>query len=266
MFDRRIVVRGGGDLGSGAAVRLRRCGFPVAILESARPLAIRRTVSFAEAVYEGHARVEEVAAVRITARDLADWSWGASEVPVLVDPTGQTLATIGPYAVVDAILAKRNTGTTREMAPVVIGLGPGFVAGNDVHAVVETNRGPDLGRVIWSGCSEPNSGVPGPVGGRSAERVLRAPLGGVVRIVRDIGAIVDEGETVCYVDHEPVRAPFRSLVRGLARDGLLVAPGLKIGDLDPRLDPSVCTRVSDKSLAVAGGVLEAVLAKMVKHE
>jgi xanthine dehydrogenase accessory factor len=161
---------------------------------------------------------------------------------------------------VDAILAKRNTGTCLDMATLVIGLGPGFVAGGSVHAVVETNRGPDLGRVIWCGTCEPNTGEPARVQGVGLERVLRAPVSGALRISREIGEIVDEGDVLARIGAESIKAGFRSLVRGLARDGLYVQKGMKVGDIDPRLDPSLCTRVSDKSLAIAGGVLEAVLA------
>jgi xanthine dehydrogenase accessory factor len=156
-------------------------------------------------------------------------------------------------------MAKRNTGTRIDMAPVVIALGPGFDAGSEVHAVVETNRGPHLGRVIWRGSAEPDTGDPAPVSGRGLSRVLRAPAAGRLHAARSIGDIVEEGDVLATVDGKPLRADFRGLIRGMARDGLMVETGMKIGDLDPRIDPSLCRVVSDKALAVAGGVLEAIL-------
>lgn len=255
-----VAVRGGGDLGSGVALRLWRCGFQVVVLETARPLAVRRTVAFAEAVYRGEVQVEEARGVLVPAisrriearRDV---------ITVVVDPLASAIQDLRPRVVVDAIMAKRNTGTLRGMAPRVIGLGPGFIAGDTVHAVVETNRGPHLGRVIWSGSAQPNTGSPGEVFGRGNDRVLRAPAGGVLRARHQIGDLVDEGEVIACVDGVPLRAAFRGLVRGLLRDGLEVPAKMKVGDLDPRLDPALCYLVSDKALAVAGGVLEAILAR-----
>lgn len=261
MFDVLVAVRGGGDLGSGVALRLVRTGFRVVILERARPLAVRRSVSFGEAVYEGGVQVEELIG-RLAKAHEAREIMGAGEIPVVVDPAAEALSGLRPYALVDAILAKRNTGTTRTMAPLVVGLGPGFSAGKDVHAVIETNRGPRLGRVIWKGQAEPDTGWPGPVAGQSGSRVLRAPVSGVLRTCASIGDIVEEGATVASVAGMSIHAGFRGLVRGLARDGLEVTAGMKVGDIDPRLDPGLCTLVSDKALAVAGGVLEALLVSL----
>jgi xanthine dehydrogenase accessory factor len=184
------------------------------------------------------------------------------DIAVLRDPEASSLQALRPAAVVDAIMAKRTTGTSRAMAPFVVGLGPGFNAVRDVDAVVETNRGPDLGRVIWAGEAEANTGEPGPVAGRTASRVLRAPASGRLLALRSIGDIVREGEPVAEVDGQIVRAGFLGLVRGLARDGLTVERGMKIGDIDPRLEPSLTHRVSDKALAVAGGVLEALMMRL----
>jgi xanthine dehydrogenase accessory factor len=247
-------------MGTGVAVRLWRSGFDVVALETPCPLAVRRTVSFSEAVFEGQAHVEEVIAVRARSAQEAMQILDDGAVPVLVDREGASIGTLRPGAVVDAILAKRNTGTTKEMAPLVIGLGPGFAAGEDVHAVIETNRGPDLGRIFWRGRAEANTGRPSPILGHSEARVLRAPVGGEVRESKRIGEIVDEGEAVAEVGGVPVRAVFRGVLRGLLRSGTSVNAGLKIGDVDPRLDPTLCYRVSDKSLAIAGGVLEALMA------
>lgn len=260
MPDNLVVVRGGGDLGTGVALRLWRCGLKVIILETPRPVAVRRSVSFAEAVYEGQMAVEEVSGVLVTIADLLEG--GVRErLLVAVDPEARSLPELAPCAVVDAIMAKRNVGTRLEMASTVIALGPGFRAGRDVHAVVETNRGPHLGRVIWCGCAQLNTGSPGEVGGQAANRVLRAPNNGVLRTQRSIGDIVDAGDLIAEVDGTVIVAPFRSLLRGLIRDGMEVTSYMKIGDIDPRLDPSLCTLVSDKALAVAGGVLEAILSR-----
>jgi xanthine dehydrogenase accessory factor len=259
MFEEIVAIRGGGDLGSGVALRLWRSGFRVAVLEIDEPIAVRRTVSFSEAIYDRVAKVEEATGHRVAKTEMAR-AWDRQEVPVVVDPGASCLSALKPYCVVDAILAKRNTGTRIDMATLVIGLGPGFVAGGSVHAVVETNRGPDLGRVIWCGTSEPNTGEPARVRGGGLERVLRAPAAGTLRLSCEIGEIVDEGDVLANIGAESIKAGFRSLVRGLARDGLYVQKGMKVGDIDPRLDPSLCTRVSDKSLAIAGGVVEALLA------
>jgi xanthine dehydrogenase accessory factor len=259
MFDRMVVVRGGGDLGSGVALRLWRVGFPVVVLESPNPVAVRRSVAFAEAVYDGCASVEEAESQLVASTDDVPAVLGQRQVPVLVDPEATALGALAPCAVVDAIMAKRNTGTSIDMAPVVIGLGPGFDAGSDVHAVVETNRGPHLGRVIWRGSAEPDTGDPASVSGRGMSRVLRAPTAGRLHALRSIGDIVEEEAVLATVNGTPLRAAFRGLIRGLAREGLMVETGMKIGDLDPRIDPSLCLVVSDKALAVAGGVLETIL-------
>lgn len=256
----RVVIRGGGDLGSGIAVRLRRCGLDIVILETDAPLAVRRAVAFSEAVYAGEQRVEGVRGVLTSAAGVAA-AFRAGDIPVLVDAEAHLLPELRADAVVDAVVAKRNVGTHRGMAATVVGVGPGFHAGVDVHAVVETQRGPRLGRVLWTGSAEPDTGVPGPVEGRGAERVLRAPRDGAVSAVRGIGEVVAAGDVVAQVAGAPVTAPFDSVVRGLLREGTRVRAGLKIGDLDPRLDPALAYLVSDKALAVAGGVLEAILAR-----
>lgn len=246
-------------MGTGVAVRLWRSGFDVVALESARPLAVRRTVAFSEAVYEGRVQVEEVVARRADSSDEARHVLSAGAVPVLIDPEGASITALRPDAAVDAILAKRNTGTTPGMASLVIGLGPGFVAGEDVHAVVETNRGPDLGRVLWRGSAESDTGRPSPILGQAESRVLRAPVDGEVEALKQIGDIVDAGDPIARVAGLPVCASFRGVLRGMLRSGTKVPAGLKIGDVDPRPDTTLCYRVSDKSLAIAGGVLEALM-------
>lgn len=254
-----VVVKGGGDLGTGVAWRLHRCGFRVLVTETAQPTVIRRAVAFASAVYEGTITVDGITARLATDDAGMAAAWAAGEVPVLVDPEGAVIQRLWPDAVVDAVMAKRNTGTRITDAPVVVALGPGFTAGVDCHAVVETNRGHDLGRVILEGSAEPNTGVPGSVGGESARRVLRAPTEGVFRAARTIGDRVRVGEVVAYTDDAPIRSPLDGVVRGLLHDGLRTHTGMKVGDVDPRGVVSHCFTVSDKALAIAGGVVEAIL-------
>jgi len=254
-----IVIRGGGDLGSGVAHRLQQARYGVVILEIAQPTVIRRRVAFASAVYDGEITVEGVKAVRVDDAPMARRAVSQGMIPVLVDPDGHTLADLQPAAIVDARLAKRNLGTRPTDAPVVIGLGPGFVAGSDVHAVIETQRGHDVGRVIYAGAAAPDTGVPGGVGGEDARRVLRAPLAGVVHGTREIGAAIKAGEIVGYVDDAPVAAPINGVLRGIIHDGVAVFAGLKIGDIDPRGIVDYCFTISDKARAIGGGVLEALL-------
>lgn len=255
-----ILMRGGGDLATGVALRLKRAGFPLAVLELPRPLVVRRAVALASAVHQGSIEVEGVRGVLASSVEAARaLLWDDHTVPVLVDPTGETLSAFAPTVLVDARMAKRNIDTRMDQAPLVVALGPGFEAGRDCHAVVETNRGHWLGRVYWQGSAEPDTGTPGVVAGHGAERVLRAPVAGTVRALTEIGQQVDAGQVVAEVEGVPVRAPFPGVVRGLIADGTQVPAGLKIGDIDPRGKREHCFTVSDKALAVGGGVLEAVL-------
>jgi xanthine dehydrogenase accessory factor len=254
--DELVVVRGGGDLGTGTAWRLHRAGFPVVVLELERPLTVRRTVAFSTAVTSGSITVEAVEAVLVDDPDAAVRTTGKAVAVIVTDtvPAFPTAVSI----VVDARLAKRPLDTRREMAPLVIGLGPGFVAGEHAHAVIETNRGNRLGAVIWQGSAEPNTGTPGTIGGESEHRVLRADADGAVRWQVEIGDLVAEGDRLGVIDDHAVTAPLTGVVRGLISEGP-VKVGLKVGDIDPRGDPSVCYEISDKSRSVAGGVLEAVM-------
>ncbi len=255
----QVVVKGGGDLGTGVAWRLHRCGFRVLVTETSQPTVIRRAVAFASAVYEGAVTVDGVAA-RLVEDDAGIAAcWAAGEVGVLVDPEATVIRRLRPGAVVDAILAKRNLSTHITDAPVVVALGPGFTAGVDCHAVVETSRGHNLGRVLLEGNAEPNTGSPGSVGGESGRRVLRAPAEGAFRAERAIGDLVKTGEVVAYADDAPVSSQLDGVVRGLLHDGLLVHAGMKVGDVDPRGVVSHCFTISDKALAVGGGVVEAIL-------
>lgn len=251
------LIKGAGDLATGVALRLFRSGFAVVMTEIARPTVVRRAVAFAEAVCEGRTTVEGVDGMR--ADDTAHVSCLLDEgvIPVIVDPKAAVRHEIGPVLLVDAVVAKRNTGTHMTDAPAVVGLGPGFVAGRDVHAVIETKRGPTLGRVITEGEALPNTGIPGDIGGFSEERVLRSPIVGVFRGVHDIGDRVRLDEVVGYVGDVPIRSRLDGVVHGLLRTGLEVPLGFKVGDIDPRATRQECFMVSDKALAVAGGVLEA---------
>jgi xanthine dehydrogenase accessory factor len=254
-----VAIRGGGDLASGVAYRLVKAGFPVIIVELPRPLAIRRAVVFASAVYDGEITIEGLTARRVERVDQVPGVLAAGITPVLVDEGGATFAELRPAVIVDARMAKRNLGTTREDAPLVIALGPGFVAGHDCHAVIETNRGHFLGRVIWQGAAEPDTGQPGAVKGHIADRVLRAPADGHVAARVAIGDNLRQGEEIGSVADVPILAPFDGVLRGLIHPSVPVVQGMKIGDLDPRGQRDHCFLISEKSLAVGGGVLEAIL-------
>lgn len=257
-MNRLIVVKGAGDMATGIAHRLVRSGFRVVTTEIVQPTVIRRTVAFAEAIYSGEVAVEGVKAVKASQEEVLQ-VLAAGKVPVLVDPEGTVIKSLRPWAVVDAIMAKRNIGTRLTDASVVVGVGPGFTAGEDVHAVVESMRGHYLGRVILSGQAIPNTGIPGEIGGYSKERILRAPCAGIFRAERAIGAEVAAGEVVARVNQQPVLAAIAGVLRGLLHAGIRVETGMKIGDIDPRCQPEHCFTISDKARAIAGGVLEALL-------
>lgn len=254
-----VYMRGAGDIATGIALRLHRAGFDVVMADTAEPTCIRRTVAFSEAIRLGGARVEDVTArlARDAREALAIIASG--EIAVMVDPQARLLATLKPDAVVDAILAKKNLGTSIDMAPTVIGVGPGFTAGVDCHAVVETKRGHYLGRVIREGSAIPNTGVPGIIGGHGAERVLRAPTAGAFEPLAQIGDAVRAGDVVGRVAGKPMLATIDGVLRGLLAPGVQTHEGMKAGDVDPRGNAEFCTTVSDKASAVGGGVLEAIL-------
>ena len=274
-----IVVRGAGDLATGTIHRLKKAGFRLLVLEAEHPAAIRRQVALSEAVYAGSARVEDVEAVRMDV-DLAEKKnrkelleqemeriWKKDGVPVLVDPAGLSIAALRPAVVVDAILAKKNLGTTKEMAPLVIALGPGFTAGEDVDVGIETKRGHNLGRVIRSGSAVPNTGIPGIIGGYGKERVMHAQAEGILRNVASIGDIVEARAVIAEIETEngtvPVEASLSGLLRGLIRDGYPVTKGFKIADIDPRKEElQNCFTISDKARCIAGSVLEVICGEL----
>jgi len=265
LHDRPVLIRGAGDLASGVAWRLHRCGFPVVMTEIERPLVVRRTVSFAEAAFAGQATVEGITAQRAADGAQARRLLAAGVIPLLIDPAAACRAELHPAVMVDAIMAKANTGTTLDDAPLVVALGPGFTAGIDCHAVIETNRGHDLGRVIWQGGAEPDTRTPGEVGGYKGARVLRAPADGHVHSRAAIGDPVQEGAVIAQIDGAPIVAPFDGVLRGIVHPSVLVHTGMKIGDLDARAERRYCFTISEKSLAIAGGVLEAILTSRAQN-
>lgn len=259
-----IIVRGGGDLATGTIYKLVKSGFEVLILETENPSAIRRNVAFSEAVYQGSQTVEDMTCFLADSMQQAELWLKEGKLTLLIAPKGEAIAQLKPLAVVDAILAKKNLGTDRSMAPITVGLGPGFTAGTDVDAVVETKRGHNLGRVIWEGCAAPNTGIPGVIGGYGKERVIHAPAKGILRNVRKITDTVCKGETIAVIETEngnvPVEATIDGILRGLIRDGYPVTVGFKIADIDPRSEEyNNCFTISDKARCIAGGVLEAIL-------
>jgi xanthine dehydrogenase accessory factor len=259
-----VLIRGGGDLASGVAYRLFRAGLRVVITELSQPLAVRRLVCFSEAVYTGEWTVEGITARKVadptdTLRVLQVLTKG--QIPVLVDPEGVSIKALHPHVVVDARMLKQRVPLIQSPIKLIVGLGPGFVAGENCHAVVETNRGHMLGRVIWKGAPQPDTGLPDAVLDRRAERVLRSPGEGILQTYVEIGEHVEIGQPIAEVAGKQILAPFKGVLRGLLRSGHPVTPGLKVGDVDPRDDPRYCTLISDKSLAVGGGVLEAILSR-----
>ena len=255
------MIKGAGDLATGTAVRLHRAGFRVVMTDIARPTAVRRTVAFCQCMYDGTAQVEGIAARRVETAEEAAACLTAGEVPVLADPEARIRTELPFDALVDAILAKRNLGTALTDAPIVLALGPGFTAGVDCHGVVETKRGHYLGRLILAGSAIPNTGVPGIIKGYGTERLLRAPTDGYLLPVRKIGDEVSVGEVVGYVGGVEVCARVDGVLRGLIHPRVRVTNGLKIGDVDPRGDPSHCWSITDKALAIAGGVLEVIMSR-----
>jgi len=260
-----VLIRGAGEQASGVAHRLFKGGFKICLTEIAEPLAVRREVCYCEAVYDGEKAVEGVTAQRIGHPEDMDRLWKEGKIPLLIDPENRIRETLKPRVIIDAILAKRNVGTAMTDAPLVIGLGPGFVAGKDVHLVIETNRGHDLGRLIFTGEAEPNTGIPGDIAGYGIERVLRATADGIFHNIRAIGDNVSPGDVIAEVEGKPVKTVIAGVVRGLLRDGIHVTEGLKAGDVDPRAKRGACFTISDKARALGGAALEAILFQLPRQ-
>lgn len=260
LMEKLVIVRGGGDLATGTIHKLHRSGFAVVILETEKPSAIRRNVALSEAVYDNIAIVEDLSAVRVVNWDDAVAIIQSGGVPLMIDPQAALLKTVKPMALVDAIIAKKNLGTHRNMAPITVALGPGFEAGKDVDIVIETARGHNLGRLIFDGFAKKNTGIPGPIGGYDKERVIHAPVGGTVLNIRKISDIVEAGEPIALIGETAVPATISGVLRGLIRNGYEVTKGFKIADIDPRIEEKEnCFTISDKARCLAGSVLEAIL-------
>ena len=264
MNNNLVIVRGGGDIASGTIMKLYKCGYSVLVLETPTPSSIRRNVSFSEAVYENTQTVEDVTCYLAKDINEAKDFLAQGKLTMLVDPECKCLNEFSAVALVDAILAKKNLGTNKTMAPITIALGPGFTAGSDVNAVIETMRGHSLGRVIYEGTAIKNTGVPGKIAGFDKERVIHSPADGILKNVHHITDLVKEGEVIANIESPngttPVQATIDGLLRGLIRDGYPVTKGFKIADIDPRADEyNNCFTISDKARCIAGGVLEAIL-------
>lgn len=259
-----VLIRGGGDVGSGVAVKLFNCGFPVVVTEIQEPLVVRRSIAFANCVYEGCCEIEKVSGKLVVNYDKIIESIASGTVPVIVDPDGLAIKKLKPDIVIDAVMAKRNILTKMNNANIVIGLGPGFTAGVDVDAVIETQSGHYLGRVIYNGKAADDTGIPCNIEGYTNERVFRAPCDGIIQNVVDIGDIVEKGQLLCRVNGVEVRSQLDGVVRGIIHDGLAVVKGLKLGDVDHRGDAQYNHYISDKIRNIAGGVLEAVLVLLQK--
>lgn len=264
-----VIVRGGGDIATGTIYKLYQCGFRVLVLETENPSAIRRNVAFSEAVYNGTQKVEGLTCTLAKTVEEAVSLLEQGKLTMLIDPSGDCIRQLCPMAVVDGILAKKNLGTHKDMASITVALGPGFTAGVDVDAVIETMRGHSLGRVIYEGEAIKNTGIPGVIAGFSKERVIHCPAAGVMRNVKKITDTVEKGETIALIETKegdiPVIATIDGLLRGLIRDGYPVTKGFKISDIDPRLQEfENCFTISDKARCIAGGVVEAIL--HLKHK
>lgn len=258
--ERSILIRGAGEMATGVACTLYRANFRrILMLEIPHPLAIRRRVSFCEAIHDQATSVEGIEAVRVSGESELEKAWGGGKIAVSVDPEGESVRLYRPDVLVDATLAKRNLGISMEDAPLVVALGPGFAAGRDCHVVVETNRGHDLGRLIRAGSAEADTGIPGDISGYRAERVLRAPAAGIFHAVRGIGDPVRAGDLVGTIGTDEVITPIAGVLRGLIRPDSRVSAGLKIGDVDPRGEVAYCDTLSEKARTLGGSVLEAML-------
>jgi xanthine dehydrogenase accessory factor len=261
-----VLIRGAGEMATGVAWTLARCHFKVVLLEAPQPLAVRRLVSFCEAVYESPKTVEGVQALLVTSPREVEAAWQSGQIPLLIDPEMAMAAELKPAVLVDAIMAKKQSPPLRDKAPLVVGLGPGFTAGRDAHAVIETNRGHNLGRVLYRGEAEPDTGRPGNIGGFSVERVLRASAEGRMGNIKEIGDQVEKDETVATVAGQPIRSQITGVLRGLIRDGTSVVAGMKVGDVDPRGVREYCATISEKARAIGGGVLAAIVQSFNKPE
>lgn len=270
-MNKPIIVRGGGDLATGTIALLVRCGYDVLVLETDAPTAIRTQVSFSQAMYDGQSQVEEIVCQKADSLDQALELLKTDHIAILADPLAKSVDIIQPDVLIDAIMAKKNLGTTRAMAPVTIALGPGFEAGVDVDYVIETKRGHNLGRVYTEGSAAPNTGIPGVIGGYGKERVIHAPAYGILRNKSKIGDVLEKDDPVAVIEtaqgNIEVRAPFHGLLRGILPDGFEVFEGLKMADLDPRIEEQKnCSTISDKARTISAGVIQAMMQGLNGHD
>lgn len=259
-----VIIRGGGDLATGIAFKLFKAGFKVIILEIEKPLTVRRCVAFSEAVYKNEVIVEGIKAILAKDKEDIHRILDLGSIPVYLDEKAKIIREIKPMVVVDAIIAKKNLGTNLCMAPITIAIGPGFEAGKDINAVIESNRGPNLGKIIYKGKASENTGIPGDVMGHKEDRVIRAPNDGIVKSFYEIGDLINEGEAICQVGDEKLLTPFNGILRGMIKDGLYVKKGLKIGDIDPRCIKEHAYMISDKAKIIGDSVVETI--KYLKYE
>ncbi len=254
-----VLFRGAGDIATGSIQKLHRAGFRVLACEIDKPTSIRRYVSLSEAIFEEEFTVEDVTAKKCENMEEIESAWKEDKVAIIVDPELNILEKLKPQILVDAILAKKNLGTTKDLAPITVAIGPGFSAGKDVDIVVETKRGHNLGRLIFEGEPAPNSGAPGAIDGHTTDRVLYSPAEGHIEVLKDLGSVVEEGEVLAMEEGREIRAKIPGIVRGMIRNGSYVTKGFKSGDVDPRVNPEAVHTISDKARAVGGGTLEAVM-------
>lgn len=254
-----ILVRGAGEMATGVAHRLTSCHFKACLTEVSNPQAVRREVAFSEAIFDKEKEVEGIVAKLVESSEQIPETWKNGKIPILIDPEAKVKDSLKPDVLIDATLAKKNVGTKITDALLVIGLGPGFVAGKDIHVVIETNRGHNLGRIIKEGEAEPNTGIPGSIAGYTEERVIRAPRDGSFKALKEIGDGVRANEKVGMIGNVEVRSRIAGVIRGLLRDGTEVWKGMKLGDVDPRGIKAHCYTISDKARTIAGGVLQAIL-------
>lgn len=254
-----VIFRGGGDVATGSIQKVHRAGFKVLILEKDKPLCIRRYVAAASAMFSGQSKIEDISVKRVYSLEEINQCFDENIIPIIEDESGKYIEELKPFAVVDGILAKKNLGTNKNMAPITIALGPGFVAGKDVDVVIETNRGHDLARLIFEGEAEKNTGNPGNIQGFTTERILRASDDGEIKVIKDIGDVVKKDEIVASVNGKAIKAGLDGMVRGMIGDKTFVTKGLKIGDVDPRIKKTNAITISDKARAIGGATLEAIL-------
>ena len=259
MKNNLIIVRGGGDVATGSIQKLHRVGFKVLVLDIEKPTCIRKKVAVSQAIFDGKIQIEDILAEKASEFCQIEEIFDRGNIPVFVDPNVRVLEKLKPLALVDGIIAKKNLGTSKKMAPITVGLGPGFIAGVDCDVVVETNRGHDLGRVIFEGPASANTGNPGNIEGYTTERILRSPADGYLEIIKDIGDVVKKDEVVGKVNGHYLKSNLDGMIRGMINEGVYVNKDMKVGDVDPRVIPRNANTISDKARLIGGGVLEAVL-------